>query len=201
MVKRIFDILFAFLCIVVFSPIIIAVILFIRIKIGSPVFFTQQRQGRYGIPFKIYKFRTMRELFDDTGKVLPDSERMTGFGVFLRKFSLDELPQLFNVLKGELSFIGPRPLLLEYLPLYNDFQKRRLNVMPGITGWAQVNGRNHLSWDEKFKLDVWYVDNQSFWLDLKILLLTVKKIFDHTDISSADHATMPKFTGNSADDE
>jgi lipopolysaccharide/colanic/teichoic acid biosynthesis glycosyltransferase len=194
--KRLLDFTAALFGIILLSPLILVLILLIRQKLGSPVFFTQTRPGLYGKPFKMVKFRTMTDARDTDGNLLPDSIRLTTLGRFLRSTSLDELPELWNVLKGEMSLVGPRPLLMEYLPLYSQVQARRHEVRPGITGWAQINGRNAISWDEKFKLDVWYVDNQSFWLDLKILLLTIKKVFVREGISAEGEATMPKFTGN-----
>jgi len=163
---------------------------------GHPVIFKQTRPGLFGKSFNMIKFRTMEDAFDSTGYPLPDEERLTSFGKFLRSTSLDELPGLWCVLKGDMSLVGPRPLLVEYLPLYSDEQARRHNVRPGITGWAQVNGRNAISWDEKFELDLWYVDNQSFWLDIKILSLTVKKVFVREGISADGEVTMSKFKGN-----
>jgi lipopolysaccharide/colanic/teichoic acid biosynthesis glycosyltransferase len=168
----------------------------VRVKLGSPVFFRQTRPGKDGEPFQMVKFRTMLDAVNKDGKPLPDDQRMTRFGSFLRSASLDELPELWNVLKGDMSLVGPRPLLLEYLPLYSKEQYRRHEVRPGVTGWAQVNGRNAISWEDKFRLDVWYVDNQSFWLDLKILLLTVKKVLVRDGIRGEGEATMSKFTGN-----
>jgi sugar transferase EpsL len=167
----------------------------VRFKLGSPIFFKQQRPGLNGKPFYLYKFRTMIEELDENGEPLPDHLRLTPIGQFLRKYSLDELPQLFNVLKGDISLVGPRPLLMEYLKLYTPEQARRHEVKPGITGWAQVNGRNAITWEEKFELDVWYVDNRSFWLDLKILFLTVIKVFKSEGINQDGHVTMGKFTG------
>ncbi|WP_328731317.1 sugar transferase [Vreelandella azerica] len=175
MLKRGFDILGAAFCLLVLSPVIFVVAIQIRRKLGFPILFRQTRPGKDGKPFQMIKFRTMLDALDKKGNPLPDDQRMTPFGSFLRSTSLDELPELWNVLKGEMSLVGPRPLLMEYLPLYSKEQYRRHEVRPGVTGWAQINGRNALSWDEKFKLDVWYVDHQSFWLDIKILLLTVKK--------------------------
>lgn len=169
--------------------------LLVKIKLGSPIIFKQKRPGLYGKPFYVYKFRTMTDEKDENGKLLPDEVRLTKTGKIIRKLSLDELPQLFNVLKGELSLVGPRPLLMEYLPLYTTEQARRHEVKPGITGWAQVNGRNAISWEEKFALDVWYVDNQSFWLDMKILFMTVIKVFKREGISQEGQATIEKFTG------
>lgn len=196
MMKRIFDFVSAAMALIIFGVPMLLIALQIRRKLGSPVLFRQVRPGLRGRPFKMVKFRTMRDTLDVDGRPLPDSERMTPFGGFLRSASLDELPELWNVLKGEMSLVGPRPLLMEYLPLYSAEQSRRHEVRPGLTGWAQINGRNALTWDEKFKLDVWYVDNQSFWLDLKILLLTVKKVFSREGISASGEATMSKFTGN-----
>lgn len=168
----------------------------IRRKLGSPAFFRQVRPGRNGRPFNLIKFRTMTDARGLDGQVLPDADRLTPFGRFLRATSLDELPELWNVLKGDMSLVGPRPLLMDYLPLYSAEQSRRHEVRPGITGWAQINGRNALSWDEKFKLDVWYVDNRSLWLDIKILLLTVRKVLVRDGISAAGEATMSRFTGS-----
>lgn len=193
--KRIFDFVSAAMALIIFGVPMLLIALQIRRKLGSPVLFRQVRPGLRGRPFKMVKFRTMRDVLDVDGRPLPDGERMTPFGGFLRSSSLDELPELWNVLKGEMSLVGPRPLLMEYLPLYSSEQSRRHEVRPGLTGWAQINGRNALTWDEKFKLDVWYVDNHSFWLDLKILLLTVKKVFIREGISASGEVTMSKFTG------
>ena len=195
MIKRLFDIVASVLGLLVLSPVIIIVAWQIRKKLGSPVLFRQVRPGRDGKPFEMVKFRTMRDAADEQGNPLPDSERLTPFGQFLRSTSLDELPELWNVLKGDMSLVGPRPLLMEYLPLYNAEQYRRHQARPGVTGWAQINGRNALSWEEKFRLDVWYVDNQSLWLDIKILFLTVKKVLVRDGISAAGEVTMTKFTG------
>jgi lipopolysaccharide/colanic/teichoic acid biosynthesis glycosyltransferase len=197
--KRLFDFIVALSAFVMLLPIIIIVGILIRTKLGSPILFTQDRPGLNGKVFKMMKFRTMLDGKDKHGNLLPDDERMTPFGAFLRSTSLDELPGLFNVLKGDMSLVGPRPLLVQYLPLYSNEQARRHNVRPGITGWAQVNGRNAISWDEKFKLDVWYVDNQSFWLDIKILLLTVKKVFVREGISADGHVTIEPFKGSNND--
>jgi len=193
--KRLFDIVVSMISIVLLIPLFGILYIFIWINLGTPVLFSQSRPGLYGKPFVMYKFRTMRDAVDENGLSLPDEVRLTNFGKFLRSTSLDELPELWNVLKGEMSLVGPRPLLMEYLPLYSVEQARRHEVLPGITGWAQVNGRNSLSWDEKFKLDLWYVDNQSFYLDIKILFLTFKKIFIREGISAEGVATMNKFTG------
>ena len=201
MLKRFFDILGAVLGLLILLPIIVTLAWQVRRKLGSPVLFCQTRPGLQGKPFQLIKFRTMRNAIDLDGRPLPDSERMTSFGSFLRSASLDELPELWNVLKGDMSLVGPRPLLMEYLPLYSLEQARRHEVRPGVTGWAQVNGRNALSWEEKFRLDVWYVDNQSFWLDLKILALTVKKVFVREGISAAGEVTMTYFTGSSKEGE
>jgi len=195
--KRVFDFSVALLLIVLASPVMALVALLVRVNLGSPVLFSQQRPGLNARPFHIYKFRTMLLTRDEHGELLPDRERMTSFGTFLRRSSLDELPQLFNVLKGELSLVGPRPLLMEYLPLYNPDQARRHRVKPGITGWAQVNGRNAISWEDKFKYDVWYVDHQSFWLDMKILWMTVMKVIRSEGVSQAGNVTMEKFQGQS----
>jgi len=196
MLKRIFDISLAIVLIVLFSPFYIIVTILILTKMGSPILFRQQRPGLNAEIFGIYKFRTMINEKDENGNLLPDEKRLLGIGKFIRSTSLDELPQLFNVLKGEMSFVGPRPLLIEYLPLYNKKQKRRHNAKPGITGWAQVNGRNAISWEQKFEYDVWYVDNQSFLLDIKILWMTFLKVVNRSDISSDSSATMEKFKGN-----
>lgn len=196
MLKRLFDFLMALFGLVVLSPVFAILAWQIRKKLGSPVLFSQTRPGLHGKPFQMVKFRTMRDAVGPDGQPLPDSERMTPFGSFLRSASLDELPELWNVLKGDMSLVGPRPLLMEYLPLYSPEQARRHEVRPGVTGWAQINGRNALSWEEKFHLDVWYVDNQSFWLDLKILALTVKKVFVREGISATGEVTMPRFTGS-----
>lgn len=196
LLKRLFDITASAAGLIILSPVFLILIYLIKKNLGSPVFFTQERPGLNGKPFKMIKFRSMRDAVDSDGNPLPDSERLTPFGKKLRATSLDELPELWNVLKGEMSLVGPRPLLMHYLPLYNDFQNRRHEMKPGVTGWAQVNGRNALSWDEKFAHDVWYIDNHSFWLDMKILLLTVKKVFIKEGISAEGEATMPYFTGN-----
>ena len=196
MFKSIFDKTLALFLIILFSPIYIVVSLLIFFKMGSPILFRQKRPGYKEKIFGIYKFRTMTNEKDAYGNLLPDDKRLVGIGKFIRSTSLDELPQLFNVLKGEMSFVGPRPLLEEYLPLYNEKQKRRHDVKPGITGWAQVNGRNAISWEQKFDYDVWYVDNQSFWLDIKILWLTFLKVVKRSDISSSTSSTMEKFTGS-----
>lgn len=196
LIKRLFDIVASAAGLIILSPVLLVLAYLIRKNLGSPIFFTQTRPGKDGKPFEMVKFRSMRDAFDADGNPLPDSERLTPFGKKLRATSLDELPELWNVLKGDMSLVGPRPLLMKYLPLYNDFQYRRHEMKPGITGWAQVNGRNAISWDEKFAYDVWYVDNQSFWLDIKILLLTVKKVFVREGINAGDDVTMPTFTGN-----
>lgn len=199
--KRSFDfVISSILCIMLCVPFLIIAIL-VRSKLGSPIIFKQQRPGLYGKKFHVYKFRTMTDEKDKEGNFLPDDVRLTSFGKLLRKLSLDELPQLINVVKGDISLVGPRPLLMEYLPLYTAEQARRHEVRPGITGWAQVNGRNAISWEDKFKLDVWYVDNQSFWLDIKILLLTVIKVFKSEGISQQGHVTMQKFTGSNPNKE
>lgn len=196
MIKRIFDIIVSFFALILFMPIIIFIIFLIKQRLGSPFLFKQKRPGLDGAVFEMIKFRSMRDEIDNDGNILPDSLRLTSFGHKLRSTSLDELPGLWNVLKGDMSLVGPRPLLVEYLPLYSDEQAKRHNVRPGLTGWAQVNGRNAISWEDKFKYDVWYVENQSFWIDLKILFLTVKKVFIKEGISADDHVTMPFFTGS-----
>lgn len=194
--KRFMDLLLASLGLMVLFPIISCTAILIKFKLGSPIIFKQQRPGLHGNLFHVYKFRTMTNARDSQGELLPDHLRLTPFGKFLRKLSIDEFPQLFNVIKGEMSLIGPRPLLTEYLTLYTEEQGKRHNVKPGITGWAQINGRNAITWEEKFKLDVWYVENQSFMLDLKILFFTVKKVITSDGISSQNHVTMPDFKGN-----
>jgi len=194
-IKRLFDIVASFCGLLLLTPVIAIVAWQIRRKLGSPVLFRQVRPGLNGKPFEMIKFRTMRDAIDGAGNPLPDSDRMTPFGSFLRSSSLDELPELWNVLKGDMSLVGPRPLLMEYLPLYSPEQYRRHEARPGVTGWAQINGRNALSWDEKFKLDIWYVDNRSFLLDMKIILLTIKKVIVRDGINADGEATMAKFTG------
>lgn len=194
--KRLFDFLLASVLLILFSPLFIAVSLLIFLKMGQPIFFRQLRPGYKEKIFGIYKFRTMTDERDEKGNLLPDEQRLVGIGKLIRSSSLDELPQLINVLKGEMSFVGPRPLLIEYLSLYNDEQKKRHNVLPGITGWAQVNGRNAISWEQKFKYDSWYVDNRSFWLDLKIIFLTFKKVIQREGISQAGEVTTTPFKGN-----
>ena len=194
--KRLFDITAAFAALLLLALPLALLTWQVRRKLGSPAFFRQVRPGMHGQPFEMVKFRTMTDARGPDGALLPDADRLTPFGRFLRASSLDELPELWNVLKGEMSLVGPRPLLMEYLPLYSPQQARRHEVRPGITGWAQVNGRNALGWDEKFKLDVWYVDHRSLWLDMKILWLTVKKVLVREGISAAGEATMGKFTGS-----
>lgn len=196
MQKRLIDILGALIGLLVFSPVLLVVAFLLRQQMGSPILFRQTRPGLHGKPFEMIKFRTMHDAVDADGCPLPDGERLTQLGRFLRSSSLDELPELWNVLKGEMSMVGPRPLLVEYLPLYSSEQARRHEVRPGVTGWAQVNGRNAISWDEKFALDVWYVDNQTLWLDLKIVWLTIRKVIKRDGISAAGEATTSKFTGN-----
>ncbi|MDD1013493.1 sugar transferase [Pseudomonas rubra] len=196
MLKRCFDILAAGAGLIVLSPVIAVVAYLIRKRLGSPVLFRQIRPGLDGKPFEMVKFRTMLDAHDSHGNPLPDAQRMTPFGSFLRSSSLDELPELWNVVKGDMSLVGPRPLLMEYLPLYDAEQLRRHDARPGVTGWAQINGRNALSWEEKFRLDVWYVDNQSLWLDIKIIFLTVKKVLVRDGISGEGEVTMSKFTGS-----
>jgi sugar transferase EpsL len=192
-VKRIFDLILIIPALVVLVPVLAAAALVVRIKLGSPVLFRQMRPGFQGKPFELYKFRTMTDARGHDGALLPDAARLTRFGQFLRAASLDELPELLNVLKGDMSLVGPRPLLMKYLERYSPKQARRHEVRPGITGWAQVNGRNAITWEEKFNLDVWYVDNQSFWLDIKIIFLTIFKIFKREGINQAGQATMEEF--------
>jgi len=194
--KRLFDFLVAFFGILLLSPLFLLLALLVFIFHGRPILFKQERPGYKGKPFFIYKFRTMTDRTAPDGRLLPDAERITRFGRFLRTTSLDELPELFNVLRGDLSLVGPRPLLMQYLPLYNEEQMRRHDLLPGITGWAQINGRNNISWDEKFKLDLWYIDHWSFWLDLKILWRTFAKVFKRENISMEGEATTKFFEGN-----
>lgn len=198
MIKRIFDIVVSAVALLVFSPLLLVFSLLVSRKMGKPVFFVQKRPGLNCKPFKMIKFRTMKDAIGGDGKLLPDVDRLTEFGKFLRSSSIDELPGLWNVLIGEMSLVGPRPLLMEYLDKYSKEQARRHDVRPGITGWAQVNGRNALSWEKKFTLDVWYVDNQSFWLDIRILWLTIVKVVKKDGISADGEATMTKFTGKNS---
>ena len=195
MLKRVLDVVIASTALLLLSPVYFFVAYKVRKNLGSPVLFRQVRPGLHCKPFEMIKFRSMKEAVDENGNPLPDSERLTPFGQMLRATSLDEMPELWNVIKGEMSIVGPRPLLMEYLPLYNSQQAKRHNVRPGMTGHAQVNGRNAISWEEKFKLDTWYVENQSLWLDFKIMLKTVKKVLAKDDISAEGEATMTKFTG------
>jgi len=197
--KRIFDLIAALLGMILLSPLILFTAVGVSIFLGAPILFCQKRPGYKGQPFFIYKFRTMRDASDSAGNLLPDSERLTRLGRFLRTFSLDELPELFNILRGEMSIVGPRPLLMEYLERYSSEQMRRHDVYPGLTGWAQVNGRNAITWQEKFALDVWYVDHWSFWLDIKIILLTLWKVVKREGISQPGQATIEYFMGNSDD--
>jgi lipopolysaccharide/colanic/teichoic acid biosynthesis glycosyltransferase len=182
----------------ILAPISLILAAFVRAFLGTPIIYVQQRPGLHGRPFNILKFRTMLETRDNSGRILPDAERLTPFGRLLRSTSLDEIPGLWNVLNGDMSLVGPRPLLMEYLPLYSPEQARRHAVRPGITGWAQINGRNAISWEEKFDLDIWYVDHQSLWLDLRILCMTIAKVFRREDINASNEATMPKFTGDAS---
>jgi lipopolysaccharide/colanic/teichoic acid biosynthesis glycosyltransferase len=193
--KRIVDVLGAAAGLIVFLPVLFILCALILIRMGRPIFFKQIRPGRFGKPFEMIKFRTMLEARDKQGELLSDAERLTPFGQFLRSSSLDELPELWNVLTGDMSLVGPRPLLMEYLPLYTPEQARRHELRPGVTGWAQVNGRNAISWEDKFALDVWYVDNRTLWLDVKIILMTIQKVIKRDGISSAGEATMSKFEG------
>lgn len=194
--KRWLDLILLLLAAPLVVPVMLIVALLVLWLLGRPVLFVQLRPGLHGKPFAMYKFRTMSNVRDAAGNLRPDEHRLGKIGRLLRSTSLDELPELVNVLRGDMSLVGPRPLLLEYLPLYSDEQRRRHNVLPGITGWAQVNGRNRLNWEEKFALDVWYVDNQSLWLDLKILCLTVKRVLSREGISAEGEATMPRFAGS-----
>jgi len=194
--KRFFDFSIAIILLVLFTPLLMVIAALVRVKLGSPVLFRQTRPGLKGNPFLMYKFRTLTDERDGNGTLLPDAHRMTGFGTLLRKLSLDELPELTNVLKGEMSLVGPRPLLMQYLERYSRDQARRHEVKPGITGWAQINGRNLISWPEKFKLDVWYVDNQGFMLDLKILILTIVQVYKREGVHQQGHVTAEEFMGN-----
>ncbi len=194
--KRIFDLIAASLGLVILSPFILLIAVLVRIFLGTPILFRQTRPGYKGKPFAIYKFRTMTDAHDAQENLLSDDVRLTRFGKFLRSLSLDELPELFNILRGDMSFVGPRPLLMEYLPLYSSEQMRRHDVHPGLTGWAQVNGRNAITWPDKFKLDVWYVDHWSFWLDIKILFMSLWKVIRREGISQSGQATIEYFKGN-----
>lgn len=193
--KRVFDLVGAIVGLILLTPAFLVVAILVRRGMGSPVLFRQVRPGRHGRPFLMIKFRTMRDAIGPDGQPLPDADRLTRLGQFLRASSLDELPELWNVLKGDMSLVGPRPLLMEYLPLYSPEQARRHDLRPGITGWAQVNGRNAISWDQKFALDVWYVDNRSLWLDIRIIWMTLRKVVRRDGISAAGEATMPRFSG------
>jgi sugar transferase EpsL len=196
MLKRLFDIFFSLGWLLIFSPLLITVAILVRIKLGSPIFFVQERPGRGGKPFRMIKFRTMTDERDANGQLLSDEIRLTPFGRFLRSTTLDEFPEMINVLLGDMSVVGPRPLLMRYLPRYSAFQARRMEVKPGVTGWAQVNGRNALSWNEKFAMDVWYVEHRNFWLDLKIVVQTFFVVFRRRGINSEKAATMEEFMGN-----
>ena len=196
MAKRIFDIIFSLGWLIVFSPLLVVVAILVRMKLGSPVLFLHERPGKDGKPFRIVKFRSMTDARDAEGKLLSDNERLTAFGKFLRASTLDEFPEMWNVLIGEMSVVGPRPLMMSYLPRYNATQRRRMEVRPGVTGWAQINGRNAISWEQKFALDVWYVDNQSLWLDLKIIYRTFFKVFARSGINHSAEQPMPEFLGD-----
>lgn len=193
--KRTFDVVVAFVLLLLLSPLLLLLIVLVRLKLGAPVFFSQERPGLGARPFRLIKFRTMNERRDESGDLLPDDRRLTGLGKFLRSTSLDELPELVNVLKGDMSLVGPRPLLMHYLELYSPHQMRRHEIRPGITGWAQVHGRNNLPWEQRFEHDVWYVDHRTFWLDLRILWMTLLQVLKRSDISQDGHATMAEFTG------
>ena len=200
MLKRLFDIVSATVGLLLLAPVILIVAWQVKRKLGSPIFFRQTRPGLDGKPFEMIKFRSMRDAYDSESKLLPDSERLTSFGRFLRSSSLDELPGLWNVLRGDMSIVGPRPLRTDYLPLYNDHQARRHEVRPGVTGWAQINGRNSISWEEKFDLDVWYIDNRSLLFDLRIVFLTVKKVLVREGIDNQKDVPMPRFIGKKNQD-
>lgn len=195
MIKRLFDIGFSLCWLVGFSPLLLVVAILVRLRLGAPVLFIQERPGLRGRPFRMVKFRTMTDDLGADGELLPDAQRLTAFGKFLRSTTLDEFPEMWNVLVGDMSVVGPRPLLMRYLPRYSPFQARRMEVKPGVTGWAQVNGRNSLTWEEKFALDVWYVDHRTFWLDLKIVGRTFFKVFARSGINSETAATMEEFQG------
>jgi len=201
MSKRILDIIISLLAIILLSPILIIIAFLIRKNLGSPIIFSQQRPGLYGKPFNMYKFRTMTNDRDKEGRLLSNELRHTPFGNMLRKTSLDELPELWNVIKGDMSIVGPRPLLMDYLPLYNEEQAKRHKVRPGMTGYAQVNGRNAISWEKKFELDTWYVENQSIWLDFKIMFQTVKKVLIKEGINQSEEVTMTRFLGSKKDEQ
>jgi sugar transferase EpsL len=194
--KRAFDIIFSLAWLIGFSPLLVGVAILVRIKIGSPILFIQERPGKAAKPFRMVKFRTMTDAKDESGNLLPDEVRLTLFGRFLRSTTLDEFPEMWNVLIGDMSVVGPRPLMMRYLPRYNSFQARRMEMKPGVTGWAQINGRNAISWDEKFALDVWYIDNSSFWLDLKIVVKTFFVVLNRRNINSSKAATMEEFLGD-----
>ncbi len=194
--KRLFDVIFASIGIIITSPLLLLISILCWIFQGRPILFKQLRPGLNNKPFNIYKFRSMKDVYDANGKLLPDEQRITRFGQFLRSTSLDELPSLFNVIKGDMSIVGPRPLLMQYLGRYNPEQARRQHVLPGITGWSQINGRNAISWEEKFRYDVWYVDNWSLWLDIKIIIITIWKVLKREGINQKGHATMEEFMGN-----
>lgn len=194
-IKRLLDFTLSFLALIVLSPVLLVTAILVRIKLGSPIIFHQERPGKSEKIFRLYKFRSMTDECDENGDLLPDDQRLTRFGQILRSTSLDELPELWNILRGDMSIVGPRPLLVKYLPLYNEEQRHRHDVRPGLTGWAQANGRNAISWEEKFKLDVWYVQHISFWVDLKVIFMTVKKVFCRDGISSETSVTMEEFSG------
>ena len=194
-IKRLLDFTLSFLALIILSPVLLVTALLVRIKLGSPIIFHQERPGKSEKIFRLYKFRSMTEKCDENGNLLPDDQRLTRFGRTLRSTSLDELPELWNILRGDMSIVGPRPLLVKYLPLYNEEQRHRHDVRPGLTGWAQANGRNAISWEEKFKLDVWYVQHISFWVDVKVIFMTVKKVFCRDGISSETSVTMEEFSG------
>lgn len=199
--KRVFDLLLTLPALIVLSPLLLIVALLVRSRLGTPVIFQQERPGYAGQPFILFKFRSMTNTVDAQGNLLPDAERLTPFGKLLRRTSIDELPELINIVRGEMSLVGPRPLMMQYLERYNAEQRRRHDVLPGLTGWAQVNGRNALSWDQKFALDVWYVDHNSLWLDIKIIAMTVWKLIKREGISAEGHVTMPEFMGSTQKDD
>ena len=194
-IKRLLDFTLSLLALIILSPVLLVTAILVRIKLGSPIIFHQERPGKSEKIFRLYKFRSMTDECDENGDLLPDDQRLTRFGQILRSTSLDELPELWNILRGDMSIVGPRPLLVKYLPLYNEEQRHRHDVRPGLTGWAQANGRNAISWEEKFKLDVWYVQHISFWVDLKVIFMTVKKVFCRDGISSETSVTMEEFSG------
>lgn len=197
--KRLLDIILSAIILILASPLLLLTAVLIFLSYGAPIFFKHERPGKDGLPFKLIKFRSMRDARDQKGNILPDAERITRFGRFIRRTSIDELPEFYNVLRGDMSLVGPRPLLMQYLKRYSVEQARRHDVLPGVTGWAQINGRNAISWDDKFKYDLWYIDHWTFWLDVKIIFLTIWKVLKGDGVSQPGRATMDEFMGNSDD--